>query len=132
MIERVVPKCQPPRSVPREFRRYTLAVLKAKWRDQVLFDHRLTASCRVLGYLLADRMTMDWTRDNYGETEQIVIWGAQDEMAKQTRMHVETVAAGIARLIRHGHLFKLARGNQITGSNRYQVIVKPTKPATSI
>ena len=141
MAERIISeRLRRPQSVPQEFRKNSLEVLKAKWRDQVMYDHELTASWRVLAYWLADRMTLPTSRDDYKNTKQIVIWGAQANLAKEMQMHIETVADGIAGLIERGHLYLLERGNQRTGSNRYLVIVKSDckkpvyvqKPAMSI
>jgi DNA-binding transcriptional regulator YhcF (GntR family) len=127
MIARLVPLNRQPQSVPWAFHHCKLEVLKAKWRDQVMDDLRLTASYQVIGYWLADHMTMDLTRAKYKETGQIVIWPSQQELANRTGFHINTVVEGIASLIRHGHLVKLRQGNQFTSSNRYQVIVKPPK-----
>jgi hypothetical protein len=132
MTERRALKCPPSQSVPREFRKDRLEVLKAKWRDQVMADSKLTASSQVLAYWMADFITMDWTRGRYKETSEIIIFPSQRVLEKQAGFHIETIATGISKLIRRGHLYKLKRGNQITGSNRYLVIVKPPKSKMSI
>jgi hypothetical protein len=124
MVERVKAKKPIFKSVPPELRKCSLGELKAKWRDQVMYDPELTASCRVLAYWLVDRMTLPNSKSIYKDTKQIVIWGAQANLAKEMQMYIETVADGIARLIERGHLYLLERGNHRTGSNRYLVIVK--------
>jgi len=129
---RLVPRYKMPQSVPREFRQKSLEALRGKWRHQVMADRVLTGSTRTIGYWMADFMTMDKTRAEYEATGDIAIFPSQKELVRRTGFHIETVADGIAKLIKRGHLHKLRHGNQRTGSNRYLVIIKAPKPLMSI
>lgn len=97
-----------------------------------MLDHRLAGKAPVVGYWMGDCITMEKTEADYKETGDIVIFPSQQELVEKTGFHIETVAAGVANLIKRGHLFKLKQGNQRTGSNRYLVIVKPLKSTMSI
>jgi hypothetical protein len=101
-----------------------LAKLRGQWRDQVMHDHRLSFATRVSGYYLAARITMEDTRNRYGRTGKIVIWGSQEKLAGEMGCSEETAHRAIGQLIDRGHLRLFKRGNQYTGANSYRVIVK--------
>lgn len=97
---------------------------KSVWRDQVFYDRRLTPATFLIGYAMADYMTRTDTLDRFHRTGKIVIFPSQSTLRRDTGLHADTVCEGIAQLIAHGHLVRLKRGNQFTGSNQYRVVVK--------
>lgn len=104
-------------------RRRPLSHLKAKWRDQLCADNELRPAAFKVGYVMADYMTMARTATQYAETGEIIIYPSHEELGKKTDFCPDTIGASVAQLIDHGHLQKLKRGNQFTGSNRYRIIV---------
>ena len=104
--------------------RTRLPVVKARYRQQLFDDPRLNFAPFKIGYLLADRITMDGTAKKYHQTGRIEIWGSQEEIANEIGCNVSTVNTAIKKLIRCGHLLKIKGGNQYTGSNIYRVIMK--------
>jgi len=101
-----------------------LSRLKAIWRDQIVADHELTSSCFKVGYVMADYMTMEKTTSRYRRHGEIVIFPSQKMLQERAFLSPDTIRVSIAQLIARGHLRKLRRGNQFTGSNRYKVIIK--------
>ena len=101
-----------------------LTVVRARWRDQIMHDLRLQYSTKVIGYHMADYITMDHTRQRYRETGKIVIFPSQELLHDKTGANPDTVMEAVKQLIRRGHLELLAKGNQYTGSNQYRVILR--------
>ncbi len=102
----------------------TLSRLKAIWRDQIFGDPGLTPSACRVGYVMADFMTMEKTTSHYRRRGEIVIFPSQKTLRERTFLSPDTIRLNIAQLIKGGHLRRLRRGNQFTGSNRYKVIIK--------
>ena len=116
MIERLIPKRARAKLPNHTFR--------AKWRDQLFFDHDLQFSSFKVGYALTMFLTMKDTANYYLKTGKVFIWPSQERIREQSGMPLGTISAGIDQLIEHGHLNKTKRGNQFSGSNCYLLILK--------
>ena len=80
---------------------------------------------------MADYITLQDTAEKYRRTGKIVIWPSQAALRERTSFALDTISAGVNQLIEHGHLKRLKRGNQKTGSNRYRLLVNDAQPAQS-
>jgi hypothetical protein len=104
-----------------------LSRLKAIWRDQVFNDPGLTASTFKLGYAMADFITMRDTAAMYRRRGEIVIFPSQETLRERTHLSLDTIRVGTSQLIGGGHLRRLRRGNQITHSSQYKIVVKESR-----
>lgn len=101
-----------------------LAVIKGMWRDQVFDDPELTASAFKLAYGLANFITMKKSKAKYNRTGRVIVNPSQATLAEVTDLSADTVRDVVAQLIERGHLKRIKRGNQYTGSNKYRIVVK--------
>src|SRR5690242_6057477 len=90
--------------------------LRVQWRDQVFGDRNLTAHARVVGYQMANFITMTDTVDEYVATYRIISWPAQLTLDATAGFRENTISESVKRLIGQGHLRLDKRGNQITGA----------------
>jgi len=78
----------------------------------------------VIGYVMANYMTMQETTKRYLETGKIIVNPLQETLQERTGFNLQTISNGITQLIEHEHLRKLRRGNQFIGGNRYRIVIK--------
>jgi len=77
---------------------------------------------------MANHITMSNTTVEFVGTGRVIIWPAQRTLAATTGFCENTISNGVKRLIGQGHLRLDKRGNQITGANRYEIVVKQAQP----
>ena len=116
MITRLIPKSAPAK--------LPLHTFRAKWRDELFFDHDLQFSSFKVGYALTMFLTMKDTAAYYHKTGKVLVWPSQERIREQSGIPLGTISAGIKELIERGHLSKTKRGNQVLGSNCYRLILK--------
>ncbi|MEI9992077.1 MAG: hypothetical protein WDM86_18825 [Rhizomicrobium sp.] len=104
--------------------RMPLRTVKAIWRDQVCADNGLRPAAFKIGYVMADYMTMAESAEEYRRTGKVIIWPSQESLHLRTELAHDTIRSSVAQLIERGHLRKLKRGNQFTGSNTYRIILR--------
>jgi hypothetical protein len=112
-----------------KLKRQSLRTLKAKWRSQIMLDLELSAEARVVGWFMADRMTMNVTDKRYRDEGIIVVFGSQKVLATNTGLTEWAVGQAIAELRREKHLKRISRGRW-DRSNEYQIIFQSTGART--
>jgi hypothetical protein len=97
---------------------------RGRWRDQLFGDPELTPAAFKVGYAMAIFITMEDTVAFYQETRRIEIWPCQETLADNAHVSIDTVRVSIGKLIARDHLHLVHRGNQVRGSNRYEINVR--------
>lgn len=97
---------------------------RGQWRDQLFADPALTPAAFKVGFALSIFITMEDTVAFYKETGRIEIWPCQETLSKNANVSLDTVRVSIGTLIARDHLDLVHRGNQVRGSNRYEINVR--------
>lgn len=101
-----------------------LRKLKAKWRDQVMYDKRLKPAARCVLYDLADFATMDQSALDYQDKGKVIVFPSQAGIAERLGLNPSTVSSAIKQAADRGHLKRLSRGNGMTGTSSYRLILQ--------
>jgi len=94
---------------------------KQRWRDQVVFDCRLSGMTKAVAYAMASWVTARDT-ELLPQTGGMVVRGTQRALADMVGCSAKTVHLAMASLIEHGHVELLRRPQGRDDTNLYCII----------
>jgi hypothetical protein len=95
---------------------------KQSWRDQVVFDCRLSGMTKAVAYGMARWITESRVCELFLRTGDIIVSGRQRELADMVGCSTKTVHLAMASLIDHGHMTLIRRPQGRDDTNLYRII----------
>jgi hypothetical protein len=97
---------------------------KQRWRDQVVFDCRLSGMTKAVAYAMASWVTARDT-ELLPHTGGMIVRGTQRALAEMVGCSAKTVHLAMVSLIEHGHVELLRRPQGRDDTNLYCIIPFP-------
>ena len=101
---------------------------KQAWRDQVVFDIRLSGMTKAVAYAMAGWIT-DAADDSHLNDGEILVRGTQRTLADMVGCSTKTVHLAMTSLIEHGHVTLVRRPQNRDDTNLYRIIPLSASPS---